>query len=229
MPLTEFRPRFLDPIMALESENLFSLLSPMADLFICIYVLDADVVPEDGVSFLSLILDRLLTERVFDPTSYRTGELSAGELYSISESLLFVAVERADGAKRYVNGDWSDIGLIMPIIDRFIRKAGFAGSVMLLFLTLCERAKASYPAERFADQVLSLLQDQSRPLVKWHGSFIPARIAELVQHFADRDAHLSLPLAQKFLRILDMLVDMGDRRSAALQLGEAFREIRIGS
>jgi hypothetical protein len=35
-----------------------------------------------------------------------------------------------------------------------------------------------------------------------------------------------LHLAQKFLRILDLLVDMGDRRSAALQLGEAFREIR---
>jgi len=40
---------------------------------------------------------------------------------------------------------------------------------------------------------------------------------------------MTLTLAQKFLRILDMLVDMGDRRSAALQLGEAFREIQIPS
>ena len=36
-------------------------------------------------------------------------------------------------------------------------------------------------------------------------------------------------LAQKFLGILDVLVDMGDRRSAALQLSEAFREIRLTS
>jgi hypothetical protein len=40
---------------------------------------------------------------------------------------------------------------------------------------------------------------------------------------------MSLPLAQKFLRILDLLVDMGDRRSAALQLGEAFREVRVSA
>ena len=63
----------------------------------------------------------------------------------------------------------------------------------------------------------------------WHGTFIPARIAELVQHFAHRDAPMPLALAQKFLHILDILVDMGDRRSAALQLGEAFREIRLPS
>lgn len=28
-------------------------------------------------------------------------------------------------------------------------------------------------------------------------------------------------------RFLDILVDMGDRRSAALQLSEAFREVRL--
>jgi hypothetical protein len=51
----------------------------------------------------------------------------------------------------------------------------------------------------------------------------------LVQRFANRDAPMALALAQKFLRILDLLVDMGDRRSAALQLSEAFREIRLPS
>jgi hypothetical protein len=40
---------------------------------------------------------------------------------------------------------------------------------------------------------------------------------------------MPVALAQKFLRILDMLVDMGDRRSAALQLSEAFREVRLRS
>ena len=93
------------------------------------------------------------------------------------------------------------------------------------FLTLCERARANYPAEAFADQALAIIGDVSNNLKGWHGTFIPARIAELVQHFAHRDAPMTLALAQKFLRILDALVDMGDRRSAALQLGEAFRDI----
>ncbi len=97
------------------------------------------------------------------------------------------------------------------------------------FLTLCERARANYPAEAFADQVLAILGNESDNLKGWHGAIIPAHIAELVQHFAHRDAPLMPALAQKCLRILDMLVDMGDRRSAALQLGEAFREIRLPS
>jgi hypothetical protein len=51
-------------------------------------------------------------------------------------------------------------------------------------------------------------------------------VATLVQHFADREAPMELNLARNFLRILDLLVDIGDRRSAALQLSETFRTIR---
>jgi len=142
---------------------------------------------------------------------------------------MFVSVERADLAARYVNGDWSEINRILPLIDRFVRAGGWAASVMDPFLTLCERAKANYPAAAFADQVLAIIGDGPDNLKGWHGTFIPARIAELVQHFAHRDAPMTLALAQKFLRILDMLVDMGDRRSAALQLSEAFREVRLPS
>ena len=67
----------------------------------------------------------------------------------------------------------------------------------------------------------------SEPLKGWRGTFIPARIAGLVQHFASREAPMPPQLGQKLLRVLDLLVDMGDRRSAALQLSEAFREIKI--
>jgi hypothetical protein len=110
------------------------------------------------------------------------------------------------------------------LIDRFVRVSGWPASVMGSFLTLCERAKTSYPAEEFANQILAITGDDAG-----HGTFIPARIAGLVQHFADRDSPMSLPLAQNFLRILDLLVDMGDRRSAALQFDEAFREVRVAA
>lgn len=142
---------------------------------------------------------------------------------------MFVAVERADLASRYANGDWSEVEKILPLIDRFVRASGWAASVMTQFLTLCERAKASYPGDVFASQVLFTIGDGDANLRAWRGTFIAARIAELVQHFAYRDTPMKLALAQKFLRILDILVDMGDRRSAALQLGEAFREIRLNS
>lgn len=123
----------------------------------------------------------------------------------------------------------SEISCILPLIDRFVRAGGWTASVMDPYLTLCERARVNYPAEDFANQVLAIIGNGPDHLKGWHGTFLPARIAELVQHFAHRDAPMTQNLAQKFLRILDILVDMGDRRSAALQLGEAFREISRSS
>jgi hypothetical protein len=95
------------------------------------------------------------------------------------------------------------------------------------FLTLCERAKSAYPAEMFADQILAVLSEGAPAVKGWRGTLLPARIAALVQFLADRDNPMSHTVGQKLLRILDLLVDMGDRRSAALQQSESFREIRM--
>ena len=225
IPLVDFQARFLDPILDLKGDNCWALLSPLTSAYVCAYVYDAPVFPVDTVEILDLCLGRLLQDSTFNRDTYRSGEFSDLDQPELVRTLMFVSVERADLAARYVNGDWSEISHILPLIDRFVRAGGWAASVMDPFLTLCERARANYPAEAFAEQVLAIIGDGPDNLKSWHGTFIPARIAELVQHFAHRDAPMTLALAQKFLRILDMLVDMGDRRSAALQLDEAFREI----
>lgn len=227
--LADFQNRFLDPILALNGENCWALLSPFASTYVCAYVYDAPVVPVDAVAMLDLCLGRLLQDSAFERDDYRSGEFYGFDQPRLVRVLMFVSVERADLAARYVNGDWSEISRILPLIDRFVRAGGWAASVMGPYLTLCERARASYPAEAFADQVLAIIGDGPDNLKGWHGTFIPARIADLVQHFAHRDAPMALALSQKFLRILDMLVDMGDRHSAALQLSAAFREIRLPS
>lgn len=229
IPLADFQASFLDPILDLDGDNCWALLSPFATTYVCAYVYDAPVVPADAVAMLDLCLGRLLQDSAFNRDAYRSGEFSGFDQPRLVRVLMFVSVERADLAARYVNGDWSEISLILPLIDRFVRVGGWAASVMAPFLTLCERSRANYPAKAFADQVLTIIGDGPNNLKGWHGTFIPARIAELVQHFAHRDAPMEQALAQKFLRILDMLVDMGDRRSAALQLGEAFREVRLPS
>ena len=229
LPLSDFQARFLNPILGLEGDNCWALLSPFTSTYVCAYVYDAPVVPADAVAMLDLCLGRLLQDSAFNRDAYRSGKFSGFDQPPLVQTLMFVSVERADMAARYVNGDWSEINRILPLIDRFVRAGGWAASVMDPFLTLCERARINYPAEAFADQVLAILGDGPDKLKGWHGTFIPARIAELVQHFAHRDTPMKLALAQKFLRILDMLVDMGDRRSAALQLSEAFREIHLPS
>jgi len=229
LPLSDFQARFLDSILGLEGDNCWALLSPFASTYICAYMYDAPVVPADVLATIDLCLKRLLQDSAFKRDTYRSGEFSGFDQPELVRTLMFVSIEHADLAARYVNGDWSEVGRLLPLIDRFVRTGGWAASVMAPFLTLCERAKANYPAEDFADQVLAIICDGPDNLKGWRGTFIPARIAELVQHFAHRDAPMMLTLAQKFLRILDMQVDMGDRRSAALQLGEAFREVRLPS
>jgi hypothetical protein len=188
---------------------------------------DAQVVPEGAMDILMSCLERLLQASSFNRSSYHSGKFFGFDLPHLVRVLMFVSIEHASLAARYVNGDWSDLAVILPIVDRFVRAGGWSATVMGCFLTLCERSKAVYPADTFADQILSVIGDgASEPLKGWHGTFLPARIAGLVQYFASRDTPMPLALGQKLLRILDLLVDMGDRRSAALQLSESFREIK---
>jgi hypothetical protein len=141
--------------------------------------------------------------------------------------LMFVGVEKASVAHRFSNGDWSEIALILPTVERFVRAAGWVPTVMEDFLTLCERAREHFPAHAFADAILAALSTRTDPGARWRGTLIPARIASRVQDMADREVPLDLSLGQKFLRILDKLVDQGDRRSAALQVSPAFRDLRV--
>ncbi|HGF0738867.1 hypothetical protein QM437_05620 [Legionella pneumophila] len=225
----DFQNRLLEPVLALEDESCWAILSPFTSTYICVYLYDKPVVPENAISILDLCLGRLLQNFSFKPGATNGRAFPSFYQRELIRDLMFVSIERADLAVRYVNGDWSEIDRILPLIDRFVRTCGWVTLVMDSFLTLCERARATYPAETFADQILTITGKEPDNLYNWLGSFIPARIAELVQHFAHRDAPMTLILAQKFLRILDILVDMGDRRSAALQLGEAFREIHLNS
>ena len=195
--------------------------------YICRYIYDAQTIPDGAIDVLSLCLERLLKAPSFNRSSYRSGEFHGFDEPHLVQSLMFVSIEHAALATRYVNDDWSEIEMILPLIDRFIRAGGWSSTLMSHFLTFCERSKAAYPAEMFADQVLAVIGDSSELLKGWHGTLIPARIAGLIQHFADRDTPMTPRLGQKLLRILDLLVDMGDRRSSALQLSESFREIKI--
>ena len=94
------------------------------------------------------------------------------------------------------------------------------------YLTLVERAAEHYPPERFADQVIAIFEMEELTRAGWSNTTLPARIAVMVQNLSEKRQPLDIGLAQKMLRILDFLVDMGDRRSAALQLSETFKNIK---
>jgi hypothetical protein len=223
----EAEQRFVAPILALEGDPCWAMLAPAVEMFLCVHVYDSDVVPAHAVHVLKACLERFLKASAFKKDAYRAGRFSGFDEPSLARSLMFVSVEHAPLAARLVNGDWSDLPLVMPIVDMFVAEGGWIATAMGHYLTLCERAATAYPAATFANQVLGVLQGNAGALASWHGTMIPARIASMIQTLAHRDAPLPLTVAQRFLRILDYLVDMGDRRSAALQLSETFREIRL--
>jgi hypothetical protein len=114
----------------------------------------------------------------------------------------------------------------MPIIDRMVRKVGWSWFVMGKFLDLCERAGRAYPISKFGPQANVALAAIGNAEEGWTGTMLPARMAGVVQRQADWNFPLQLEDAQELLKVLDALVDLGDRRSAALEQTEAFRGVQ---
>ena len=222
-PFEETHHRFLDPILTLKSKEGWQLIEPLVTYCSC-NLYDETLVSEDIVRILEHCMERFLQVEELNTNSYRIGEFDVFKNNAL-ETLMFTRFSQFNGAKRFANGDWSDIHLIMPIVNKLVREAGWVGTVMQNFIQLCEYAKNEYPAELFADQVLTVISKSK--LVGWQGSTLYARIAELVQFFAERDNPLNLQTGQKLLRIIDWLIDQGDRRSASLQQSELFRSIKV--
>lgn len=220
---------FLAPIVAIPGDRpCFSLLAPLVDWFTRAHVMDPPDIAAPTAVILSRATDRFLAAHAFERTSYEPGKLR-DEMPTLANALLFIDVENAPAATRFANGNWTDIAIVLPTSDRIVRTAGWSSSIMGKYLTLCERAGDLYPAELFADEVLAILELGESRLVGWRGTLLAARIAGRAQRISEHVSPLPEQLAQKLLRLLDYLVDLGDRRSAALQISEAFREVKMVS
>jgi len=219
--------QILSPIVAVAGDRpCFSLLAPLVDMFTRAHVMDPVQIAASTDIVLARGTERFLASRVLQRTSYEAGKLT-NEMPRLANALLFIAVEDAQGATRFANGDWTDIGIALPAAGRLAREAGWSSSVMGKYLTLCERAGDLYPANAFADQVDAVLTLGEEGLSAWRSTLLAARIAVRVQRISERETPLPEQLARKLLRILDQLIDLGDRRSAALQISEVFREVKL--
>jgi hypothetical protein len=94
---------------------------------------------------------------------------------------------------------------------------------------LCQRTGTTYPLDYFIQQVSAVLAKLDNAKGNWVGTSLPARTAAAVQRLADANFPLRPDQAQGLLRILDALIDLGDRRSAALEQTEAFKGVQARS
>lgn len=226
LPAAEFRARLLTAILDQPDEIAMRMLAPFTSALTASAVLDAPRMNPGVLDILDTVLVRVLEHRDFRRSGYGDGSIGGFDMPELIKVFLCVAIDSASGATRFANGRWDDLPQVLPLVDKLVRKGGWIPYVATQFTTLCERAGAAYPAEVFADQILAQLDAGHLP-EGWRGTGIPAAVAGLVQAHADRRQPLPAELARKLLHVLDALVDLGDRRSAALQQMEAFRGVRL--
>jgi hypothetical protein len=230
LPLDEALLAFVDPIAGRgRGRRDRQYLSTVTDSITRRYVYDATEIPAGTLEMLDALMTRMLAERDFSPTSYRAGEINDRELREMIESFLLTSATDCPGAARFANGDWSDLGQLLPQIDRLMAAVGWADAVMDQFLTLVSRTAAVFPISTFSRIVLAVLDSGHVRLERWKQAGLPATISGGIQALADANQPLSIPDARGLLLILDRLVDLGDRRAAALQQSEHFRGIQVAT
>src|SRR5262249_5899681 len=113
----EAERRFVAPILALEGDPCWAMLAPAVEMLLCVHVYDSAVVPAHAIHGLKTCLERFLKASAFRKDAYRGGRFSGFDEPSLARSLMFVSVEHAPLAARLANGDWSELPLVMPIVD----------------------------------------------------------------------------------------------------------------
>lgn len=223
-PTEEIKAQFLMPILKLKTDACWELLYPFIENYICRYIYDAENIPDNALDVLDLCLDRFLKASCFNRQSHRAGEISGIELPYIAKCLMFVSIDKnVSSASRFVNGDWSEIDIILPLVNKYVRAAGWTEYIIHLFLKLSERSIQNYPSHLYADQILGLIS--SGKTLNWN-EHIYQRISNIIQIFIDKEQSMPIELRQKFLKIIDWLVDHGDRGSAALQQSKFFQKLK---
>ena len=224
----QMRTAYLGAFLGPDDKNGLEVTSQFATSVVCRHVLDAPSISPNALSVLGLCLDQVVADPVFRRNDYLAGRIHGLELPRTIGSLLFVPFNEAGpGSVRFSDGNWTDLPAVLPLVDRLVGECGWAPDVMETFLTMAERAGVSYPIDAFIALVTRVLAELGDNSDGWVGSTIPARIAAVIQVLADGNYPLSPQRATALLRLLDMLIDLGDRRAAALEESETFRAAQM--
>lgn len=223
LPTAESTRRFLVPAMETDDET-FGALAEWYSRHLMVQVADAHEIPQGALDLLSVITGRVLAYQGWRYAG--DGGRSERGLVEVVKHLFFAEMGYAGGAVRFANGNWADVGALIPVFDPVLRAHGSVTFVARSWMSLCESSFEHYPVEHFVASLECLFSSEGTP-PGWRSTQLPARLSGLIQRFSERTQPMPLAMAQKLLRALDRLVDMGDRRAAAVQLSEVFRSVRL--
>ena len=215
--------RYVNVILAIDDdESCFELLDSFVDHLICRQVHDAEKLSAGTLVMVKAIADRVAAADWRWDASRVNGNLTR-QKHTILKALLLVNVAQADGARRFANGNWSEIAAVIPSLEKLFQSIASVTGGLLYFLNLAERSIDHYPADALADTLTNFLVAQENKPAALRSISAPERMAAIVQTLASREHPLSENLRAKLLKLLDMLVELGDRRSAALLGSEWFK------
>jgi len=222
LPVDEGKRRFLRPAMAANDEA-FASFGECFTSHLIAQVADSKEIPQAALQLLYVIVQRVLAYGGWRHAGH--GGTSEQDFVDIVKHLFFSDFRYAGGAVRFANRDWSEVGAVILVFEPILRTHGSVTFVARAWMDLCENSFEHYPVQHFVDNLEHLLIGEGTP-PGWRGTHLPARLSGLIQRFSERQQPMPLDMAQKLLRALDRLVDMGDRRAAAVQLSEVFRSVR---
>jgi hypothetical protein len=219
--------RFIEPAAAADDETFASLAQRFVS-HLCCNVMDEPTLPARPLAILQAIVPRLLSHRSWEHLGRYGVSTSDTDLVEMVREIFFVSVDGAMGAARFANRDWRDVEVVFPLIEPFLEAHGRIPSVTSAFLTLCERAIETYPVECFVRHLHMVLPRSAGLPAGWRPTTMMARLSGLIQQFSQKTQPLPQAIARELLVALDVLVDRGDRRAAAIQTSEVFKDVRTG-
>ena len=225
LPVEEGTRRFLQPAITTNDETFASLGECFTGHLIA-QVADSPEIPQTALELLPVVTQRVLAYGDWRHAGH--GGHSEQDFVDIVNHLFFADLGYAGGAVRFANRNWAEVGAVIPIFEPILRAHGSVTFVARAWMNLCESSFEQYPVQHFVDNLEHLLVGEGTP-PGWRNTQLPGRLSGLIQRFSERQQPMRLAMAQKLLRALDRLVDMGDRRAAAVQLSEVFRSVRIAN
>jgi DNA-binding transcriptional regulator YhcF (GntR family) len=225
LPVDEGTRRFLQPAMTIHDET-FANLGESFTRHLIAQVADSPEIPQAALELLSVITQRVLAYGGWHHADH--GGHSEQDFVDIVKHLFFADFGYAGGAVRFANRNWAEVGAVIPVFEPILRAHGSVTFVARAWMDLCESSFEHYPVQHFVDNLEHLLVGEGTP-PGWRNTQLPGRLSGLIQRFSEQQQPMPLAMTQKLLRALDRLVDMGDRRAAAVQLSEVFRSVRVTS
>lgn len=222
LPTEQVRTEIIPLLSLLPIEPKSEVLSTFANAYSCMRLLEAPEVPSGIFDVFIDIFEAVEDHPDWKRPEWREDYGLPDQLHKLVRIAMGANWDRpAMGAARFANSDWSDARLLDPLIDWMLQRFGHLPQVMQAFLLHVERSFDHRGSEFLASRLGGIAPAIWQSSGFWSGGRT-VQFAGLIQSFAERDAPLKPDVHVQFLEILDHLVELGDRRAAALQISSLF-------